>query len=74
MLSGRSTVVASNGRTLALDIIRQCCGRLEIQGRGREALVHGAEVVPNGIQDASRVENWPGLRPRGEVSEYQLIV
>eukprot|EP00971_Amphidinium_carterae_P249375 4950000-Amphidinium_carterae.1 len=70
MLSGRSTVVMSGGDDDAEAIVGICCFRLEIQGRGTKALVHGAEVVPA----TAEVRSWPGLRPKGEVSEYQLLV
>eukprot|EP00971_Amphidinium_carterae_P081125 1604870-Amphidinium_carterae.1 len=51
-------------------IVGKCCSRLQIQGRGTEALVHGAEVVPA----TAMVRSWPGLRQEGEVSEYQLVL
>eukprot|EP00971_Amphidinium_carterae_P313242 6225444-Amphidinium_carterae.1 len=69
MLSGRSIPVASNGNDTAEGIVFRCRIRLEMQGRrGRETFVHGREVVPA----TARVDSWPGLRPQGEVSEYQL--
>eukprot|EP00971_Amphidinium_carterae_P233305 4630585-Amphidinium_carterae.1 len=70
MLSGRYTAVMSKGDERAEATVGRCCRRLEIQGRGTEKLVDGTEVVPA----TARVKNWPGLRPRGEVSEYQLVV
>eukprot|EP00971_Amphidinium_carterae_P204178 4051753-Amphidinium_carterae.1 len=70
MLSGRSTALYASGYDTAEDIVRRCCIRLQIQGRGREKLVHGTEVVPA----TAFVCSWPGLRPRGEVSEYQLVL
>jgi len=71
LLSGRSAVVLSEGLGNAEGFIRDwCCSRLGITSSGTEALVHGTEVVPAW----ALVGTWPGLRPRGEVSEYQLIV
>eukprot|EP00971_Amphidinium_carterae_P025513 503415-Amphidinium_carterae.1 len=46
LLSGRSTVVASFVYDNAAGIVQTCRSRLQIQGRGRDALVHGAEVIP----------------------------
>eukprot|EP00971_Amphidinium_carterae_P227068 4504131-Amphidinium_carterae.1 len=60
----------STGYDQALDIVWQCCSRLAIQESGTETLVHGTKVVPATAQ----VMSWPGLRPHGEVSEYQLVV
>eukprot|EP00971_Amphidinium_carterae_P188183 3735276-Amphidinium_carterae.1 len=70
MLSGRCTAMVSGGRDTAASIVGKCCFRLGIRHSGTEKLVHGTEVVPN----AARVSDWPGLRPEGEVSEYQLVV
>eukprot|EP00971_Amphidinium_carterae_P228935 4541739-Amphidinium_carterae.1 len=54
----------------AADLVKEACRRLGITSSGRESLVHGTEVVPA----TACIQNWPGLRPRGEVSEYQLVV
>eukprot|EP00971_Amphidinium_carterae_P075812 1497989-Amphidinium_carterae.1 len=70
MLSGRSTVVCACGYENAEGIVDKCCRRLTITQSDSEKLVHGTEVVPATAQ----VGSWPGLRPRGEVSEYQLVV
>eukprot|EP00971_Amphidinium_carterae_P292965 5816502-Amphidinium_carterae.1 len=37
---------------------------------GTEAFVHGDLVVPR----FARPGDWPGIRPKGQLSEYQLIV
>eukprot|EP00971_Amphidinium_carterae_P235466 4672862-Amphidinium_carterae.1 len=72
MLSGRSTVVCTcvTAEKDAEQIIDQCCSRLAIQRSGKEALIHGNKVLPA----TAKVGSWPGLRPAGEVSEYQLIL
>eukprot|EP00971_Amphidinium_carterae_P307932 6119613-Amphidinium_carterae.1 len=70
MLSGRSTVVTAEGHAIAEDIVGRCCRRLQIQGRGTKALVHGTEVLPA----RARVRRWSGIRPRGQVTEYQLVL
>jgi len=70
MLSGRSTAVMSLGDDSVETIVGRCCSRLQMQKSGRESLIHGAEVVPPGAQ----VLDWPGLQPKGEVSEYQLVL
>eukprot|EP00971_Amphidinium_carterae_P342433 6481738-Amphidinium_carterae.3 len=38
-------------------------------GCGILALIYGIEVVPS----RALVSDWPGLQPRGELSEYQLV-
>eukprot|EP00971_Amphidinium_carterae_P291072 5779918-Amphidinium_carterae.1 len=51
------------------DIAGRFSRRLAILGSVLLKLLHGTEVVP-----ATNVGSWPGLRPRGEVSEYQLVL
>eukprot|EP00971_Amphidinium_carterae_P062983 1246499-Amphidinium_carterae.1 len=52
-------------------VIRICSKKLGLVDDGsRMQIWHGADRVP---QD-SEVQEWPGLQPRGEISEYQLIV
>eukprot|EP00971_Amphidinium_carterae_P183703 3646640-Amphidinium_carterae.1 len=71
MLSGRSIVVMASGdEGWAYHILERCCSRLQIQKTATPTLLHGTEVVPATVQ----VRSWPGLRPKGEVSEYQLVV
>eukprot|EP00971_Amphidinium_carterae_P294214 5841822-Amphidinium_carterae.1 len=70
MLSGRSTVVCADAGENAEEIVEQCCERLAITQSGNEKLVHGTEVLPA----IARVDSWLGLRPKGEVSEYQLVL
>eukprot|EP00971_Amphidinium_carterae_P284020 5639015-Amphidinium_carterae.1 len=69
LLSGRYTIVAHNNGTLDT-AIRMCMKRLGLNSTGSERLVHGVDVVPCD----SNVSQWPGIRPRGEISEYQLIL
>eukprot|EP00971_Amphidinium_carterae_P090945 1800071-Amphidinium_carterae.1 len=70
MLSGRSTVLCASDVENAEEIVDRCCRKMAMQRSGNEALVHGTEVVPA----TAMVRSWPGLRPKGEVSEYQLVV
>eukprot|EP00971_Amphidinium_carterae_P239092 4746181-Amphidinium_carterae.1 len=70
MLSGRSTVLCADDSKNAKQIIDRCCSRLGMERSGNEKLVHGTEVLPA----TARVGTWPGLRPRAEVSEYQLVM
>jgi len=65
MLSGRSTTVMSRGDVDAEDVVEKYCRRLGIRRSGMETLIHGTEVVPPTVN----VEDWPGVRPQGEVSE-----
>eukprot|EP00971_Amphidinium_carterae_P159538 3162666-Amphidinium_carterae.1 len=69
MLSGRSTVLCAYAEN-AGRVVGQCCRRLAITQSGNEKLVHGTEVLP----PTAKVGSWPGLRPCGQVSEYQLVV
>eukprot|EP00971_Amphidinium_carterae_P037856 744392-Amphidinium_carterae.1 len=70
MLSGRSTVVAAwlwNVPT----VLQVCRRRLGLADDGTTMeLWYGAAKVPSEMH----VRNWPGIKPRGEISEYQLVV
>eukprot|EP00971_Amphidinium_carterae_P345055 6485787-Amphidinium_carterae.1 len=70
MISGRSTAVLSRGFDRSTAIIEKCCKRLQIQRRGTEKLIHNTLV----LWSTDKVGTWPGIRPHGEVSEYQLIL
>eukprot|EP00971_Amphidinium_carterae_P110936 2197464-Amphidinium_carterae.1 len=71
MLSGRSTVVAASYKLDTQLVLARCCRRLGLaDGETTRELWHGANKVPTG----ALVRDWPGLEPRGETSEYQLIV
>eukprot|EP00971_Amphidinium_carterae_P238149 4727922-Amphidinium_carterae.1 len=70
LLSGRSTCLVAAGYDNADSIVGACCRRLGRGRSGTEALIYGTEVVPDG----ALVQDWPGLRAQGEVSEYQLVV
>eukprot|EP00971_Amphidinium_carterae_P014763 291340-Amphidinium_carterae.1 len=69
-MSGRRTFLACASRKpfSTEDALRRCFQRLSLHGSGK--LVHGVDVVPDGAQ----LSCWPGIRPPGEISEYQLIV
>eukprot|EP00971_Amphidinium_carterae_P233097 4626763-Amphidinium_carterae.1 len=70
MLSGRSTVAVSTGLDTFEKMLNKCCGGLGLERTGNEKFIHGTEEVPR----AYYVGSWPGLRPFGEVSEYQLVL
>eukprot|EP00971_Amphidinium_carterae_P290644 5771641-Amphidinium_carterae.1 len=70
MLSGRSTVVCAYDSENSEQIVDQCCSLLGMERSGKEALIQGTEVVPA----TAWVRSWPGLGPKGELSEYQLVV
>eukprot|EP00971_Amphidinium_carterae_P087622 1733660-Amphidinium_carterae.1 len=71
MLSGRSTVVAACSLDQEHHVLAECRRRLRLKkGDTRIELWHGSDKVP---ANAS-VEDWPGIKPKGEISEYQLIV
>eukprot|EP00971_Amphidinium_carterae_P036430 716060-Amphidinium_carterae.1 len=69
LLSGRSTVVMADGSENTLSIVGACFRRLAIH-QSRVKLLHGTEVLRGG----DKVMSWPGLRPKGQVSEYQLVM
>eukprot|EP00971_Amphidinium_carterae_P251924 5001965-Amphidinium_carterae.1 len=72
MLSGRSTVVAACHREsvgYVLFAIRRKLG-LDDAGSTLELWHCSGERVPAG----ARVEDWPGIQPSGEISEYQLLL
>eukprot|EP00971_Amphidinium_carterae_P144357 2861075-Amphidinium_carterae.1 len=52
------------------NVLSFACEALGIERRGAEVLVSGADVIP---LDAL-VRDWPGLRPLGDISEFQLVV
>eukprot|EP00971_Amphidinium_carterae_P334551 6469906-Amphidinium_carterae.1 len=72
MLSGRSTVVAAWGHASVRIVLALCRWRLGLPDDGaRMELCHASgERVP----DDAFVEDWPGVKPKGEISEYQLVV
>eukprot|EP00971_Amphidinium_carterae_P234560 4654503-Amphidinium_carterae.2 len=73
MLSGRSTVVAAEDDDFAEDVLERCRERLglaDVDGSTME-LWHGSDKVPD---DDTEVQDWPGIQPRDEISEYQLVV
>eukprot|EP00971_Amphidinium_carterae_P178471 3540610-Amphidinium_carterae.1 len=70
MLSGRSTVVAAGGPWSFGVVLAECRRRLGLAG-ARMELWHGSEKVP---ADGTRVGDWPGIQPLGEISAYQLVV
>jgi len=74
MLSGRyAYVVLPPERTVfRVDyVLRHCCYWLKLHATGASySILHKDEVVPAEAQ----VRFWPGIRPPGEVSEYQLVV
>eukprot|EP00971_Amphidinium_carterae_P134211 2659279-Amphidinium_carterae.1 len=77
MLSGRSTVVAL--ASLMATICDEDAKGVLAKGRRRLGLAdhgatlelwHGSERVPADV----RVADLPGIQPKGEISEYQLVV
>eukprot|EP00971_Amphidinium_carterae_P230803 4580171-Amphidinium_carterae.1 len=71
MLSGRSTVVAAQLYHIVPNVLDKChrAGLVDDRNRIME-LWHGSERVP----DDDCVDNWPGIKQRGEMSDYQLLV
>eukprot|EP00971_Amphidinium_carterae_P349467 6491033-Amphidinium_carterae.1 len=72
MLSGRSTVVVAGGCGTVAGVLRACRRKLGLPDDGSTLeLWHGSERVPD---DDTEVRDWPGIQPKGEISEYQLVV
>eukprot|EP00971_Amphidinium_carterae_P128819 2551344-Amphidinium_carterae.1 len=73
MLSGTSTVVAAGSNDKVQEVLRICHWRLAALAPADRImeLWHGQDRVPD---DGTRVRDWPGVQPTGEIAEYQLIV
>eukprot|EP00971_Amphidinium_carterae_P324482 6448645-Amphidinium_carterae.1 len=71
MLSGRNTVVVTTGYAEVEDVLANCRRRLGLADDGSTMeLWDGSDRVP--ADDV--VQYWPGIKPKGEISEYQLLV
>eukprot|EP00971_Amphidinium_carterae_P012592 247704-Amphidinium_carterae.1 len=68
-MSGRHTCVAALEYERTEGIIDKACARLALPRRGSERLLQGTSVVAAQIA----VRNWPGVAPKGEITECQLI-
>jgi len=51
-------------------ILSTACAALGLRRNGAEVLVNGTDVIPLN----ARVQDWPGLRPLGDISEFQLVI
>eukprot|EP00971_Amphidinium_carterae_P012211 240272-Amphidinium_carterae.1 len=71
MLSGTSTVVAVGSHWDVQSLLHKARERLAALDGTTMELWHGQDRVPD---DGTRVRSFPGLQPRGEITEYQLIV
>eukprot|EP00971_Amphidinium_carterae_P151447 3002773-Amphidinium_carterae.1 len=74
MLSGRSTVLAAWGGEDAEEVLDKAREKLGLPENGSTIeLWHGSgEKVPD--DDVTAVQDWPSVRPCGEISEYQLLL
>eukprot|EP00971_Amphidinium_carterae_P173143 3432959-Amphidinium_carterae.1 len=74
MLSGRSTVVAAGGFSRVEDVLEACRERLGLadnDGAIMELWDCSGERVPD---KGTRVRDFPGVQPTGEISKYQLLL
>eukprot|EP00971_Amphidinium_carterae_P210233 4171093-Amphidinium_carterae.1 len=73
MLSGRSTVVVARPSWNVETVLAKCRKRLGLpdDGSTMELWLGSGERVPDDDED---VEDWPGVQPKGEITEYQLLV
>eukprot|EP00971_Amphidinium_carterae_P347940 6490235-Amphidinium_carterae.2 len=69
VLSGRQVVFLGHDRDEESDVVEYVCDALELP-TSRGHLVHEGEI----IGPRRFVQDWPGLREPGEVSDYQLVV
>eukprot|EP00971_Amphidinium_carterae_P301780 5995646-Amphidinium_carterae.1 len=73
MLSGRSTVVAVLPVWDIKIVLYECRRRLGLAEDGTTMeLWHCSGMVPN--DNNTEVSDWPGVQPKGEISEYQLLI
>eukprot|EP00971_Amphidinium_carterae_P063860 1264086-Amphidinium_carterae.1 len=72
MLSGRSTVLAAWNNRRVEYVLAECSKRLGLADDGTTMeLWHGSgEVLPA----RALVQDLPGIQPKGEISEYQLVM
>eukprot|EP00971_Amphidinium_carterae_P271520 5387302-Amphidinium_carterae.1 len=87
MLSGRSTVVAADRDDEKDEILASCRSRLGLADDGTTMeLWHGSELVLDEQFEYDEYDEydeyvnrwpikcWPGIKPLGEISEYQLLI
>eukprot|EP00971_Amphidinium_carterae_P140673 2787834-Amphidinium_carterae.1 len=72
MLSGRSTVVAAAYSCSVGCLLAEARFKLGLEDDGStmELWNGSGERAP----DDTEVEGWPGIKPPGQISEYQLLV
>eukprot|EP00971_Amphidinium_carterae_P245149 4867769-Amphidinium_carterae.1 len=72
-MSGRSTVVAALSNWGVKLVLMEGRRRLALadDGTTMELWHTSGERVPD---DGTRVSNFPGVQPTGEITEYQLLV
>eukprot|EP00971_Amphidinium_carterae_P223650 4437662-Amphidinium_carterae.1 len=73
LLSGRSTVVAAEDYDEVEHVLHRCREKLGLvdDGATMEFWHCSGENVPD---DGTVVRDWPGVQPKGAISEYQLVV
>eukprot|EP00971_Amphidinium_carterae_P290128 5760591-Amphidinium_carterae.1 len=69
MLSGRCIVVLAPDGMDDENVLDECCRRLGLADGYTMKLL---DLSGEEVHDFSFVRNWPGLQPKGEISEYQL--
>eukprot|EP00971_Amphidinium_carterae_P012761 251500-Amphidinium_carterae.1 len=69
-MSGRYTCVVAFRDNETEHLIGLACARLALPGRGSERLLHGTSQIPA----QTEVEDWPGVVPLGEITDFQLLV
>mmetsp|Transcript_68446 Transcript_68446/g.127734 ORF Transcript_68446/g.127734 Transcript_68446/m.127734 type:complete len:221 (-) Transcript_68446:87-749(-) len=70
MLSGQSAIVCAKGRDTLSWILQDCCSKLEVEKTESAELLNGCNAVPA----TAIVSTWPGIQPKGQVTEYQLVL
>eukprot|EP00971_Amphidinium_carterae_P138876 2752317-Amphidinium_carterae.1 len=63
--------MAAEGDEDEESVLAACCERLALADDGSTMeLWHGQDIVPH---DRAAVRDWPGVQPKGSISEYQLV-
>eukprot|EP00971_Amphidinium_carterae_P250715 4976966-Amphidinium_carterae.1 len=66
LLSGRHTVVLAYSQSRLEDVLEIACHRLGIPMEGAFLLLD--------FEPPLFVKDWPGIKPTGEITDYQLMV
>eukprot|EP00971_Amphidinium_carterae_P328641 6460625-Amphidinium_carterae.1 len=72
MLSGRNTVVAAEDYWEVEDVLAVCRERLGLADD--DSTMELWDLSGEKVHDETTVQDWPSIQPKGEISEYQLLL